>query len=156
MSESADKQIKAICIQLLSRREYSQWELRDRLRKKGFSSHESQHIIDHLAEQGWQSDSRFAESYARYRIKKGYGAMKVSYELKQRGIESCNLETVVLDLDESWLNLLQTVYQHKYDDNGILSHKEWLKRSRFLQQRGFNMDLIQQLFKQLELKLHYA
>ena len=156
ISEQSVKAINIVCIQLLSRREYSQRELLERLNKKGFSQSDSQVVIDSLAEKGWQSDMRFAESYARYRLKKGYGAFKISYELKQRGIDSFNLDEVVFDLDESWLNLLQQVYQKKYNNEHILLQKEWLKRSRFLQQRGFSIDLIQQLFKQLELKLCYA
>jgi len=153
---ASPKNIRDICLRLLTRRDYSQLELLDRLANKGFSRTESQTIIDDLAAQGWQSDQRFAESYARYRIKKGYGPIKISYELKQRGIESFDLDRVVFDLADDWGDLLQQIYHKKYTDDSALSNKEWLKRSRFLQQRGFSGELINRLFKALNIKLIYA
>ena len=152
----SQKNIREICLRLLTRRDYSQLELLDRLAKKGFSHIESQIIIDDLAEQGWQSDLRFAESYARYRIKKGYGPIKISYELQQRGVESFDLDTVVFDLADDWDDLLKQVYERKYSDEKSLLSKEWLKRSRFLQQRGFSWELINRLFKVLNIKLVYS
>ena len=152
----SQKNIREICLRLLTRRDYSQLELLDRLAKKGFSHTESQTIIDDLAEQGWQSDQRFAESYARYRIKKGYGPIKISYELQQRGVESFDFDTVVFDLADDWDDLLRQVYERKYSDEKTLLSKEWLKRSRFLQQRGFSGELINRLFKVLNIKLLYS
>ena len=152
----SQKNIREICLRLLTRRDYSQLELLDRLIKKDFDRAESQIIIDDLAEQGWQSDLRFAESYARYRIKKGYGPIKISYELQQRGVESFDFDTVVFDLADDWDDLLRQVYERKYSDEKTLLSKEWLKRSRFLQQRGFSGELINRLFKVLNIKLLYS
>ncbi|NOR69417.1 MAG: regulatory protein RecX [Methylomarinum sp.] len=156
MDAESAKDIRHICLRLLTRREYSQLELLNRLDVKGFSHAESQIIIDDLAEQGWQSDLRFAESYARYRIKKGYGPIKIGYELQQRGIESFDFDTVVFDLADDWDDLLRQVYERKYSDEKTLLSKEWLKRSRFLQQRGFSGELINRLFKVLNIKLLYS
>ncbi|MFW5443778.1 MAG: regulatory protein RecX [Methylococcaceae bacterium] len=149
MTESeSHKEIRKICLRLLARREYSQLELLTRLTAKGFDRLESQGVVDGLVDEGWQSDDRFAEAYARYRIKKGYGPIKISYELRQRGIEAFDLETVVLDLADSWFEILEQVYDKKYADNNGLSNKEWQKRSRFLQQRGFSHEIIKTLYKQ--------
>lgn len=150
------KEIRHICLNLLTRRDYSQLELLERLVKKDFDRVESQTIIDDLTEQGWQSDQRFAESYARYRIKKGFGPIKISYELQQRGVESFDFDTVIFDLADDWGDLLKQVYQRKYADDKILQSKEWLKRSRFLQQRGFSGELINSLLKVLNIKLIYV
>ena len=136
------KEIKGICLGLLARREYSQKELLDRLAVKGFERDESLCVVEGLAEKNWQSDNRFAESYTRYRIRKGVGPVKISHELWQRGIEGFDMEPVVLELAESWLELLQQVYEKKYTDEALISQKEWLKRSRFLQQRGFSSEMI--------------
>ena len=148
----SQKEIRRICLGLLTRREYSQQELLIKLVIKGFEQLDSQSVIDDLVNEGWQSDDRFAEAYARYRIKKGYGPIKISYELRQRGIEAFDLEWVVLDLAESWFELLEQVYDKKYAGNNAISFKEWPKRIRFLQQRGFSGDMIKQLFKHLNLK----
>ncbi len=136
------REIREKCIRLLTRREHSQRELLDKLGLKGFDRSEIQLVIDMLIDEGWQSDERFAESYTRYRIRKGFGPVKIAYELRQRGIVGFNLDPVVLDLTGSWFNLIEQVCHKKFGDNKPTSEKEWLKQSRFLQQRGFTHELI--------------
>ena len=150
------KNIREFCVRLLSRREHSQQELLNKLASKGFDRTETQLIVDDLAAQGWQSNLRFAEGYCRYRIKKGYGPIKIIYELQQRGIEDCNLDEVVMDLADGWGEILEQVYLKKYSDDTRLTNKEWLKRNRFLQQRGFSGEMIKTLFRDLNIKLNYS
>ena len=157
INAESQKNIRDICVRLLSRREHSQQELLDKLAIKGFDRAETQLIVDDLAAQGWQSNQRFAESYSRYRIKKGYGPIKIICELQQRGIEDCDLDGVVTDIADGWGEILEQVYVKKYPDdkaltNKALTHKEWLKRNRFLQQRGFSGEMIKTLFKDLNIK----
>jgi len=140
------KEIREICIRLLTRREQSQRELLDKLAIKGFDRSDTQHVIDELVKESWQSDERFAESYARYRIKKGFGPVKIAYELRQRGIAAFDLDPVILDLVGSWFDLMEQVYHKKFSQDQILSQKERLKRIRFLQQRGFSSEMIKSLF----------
>ncbi|MCK5191788.1 MAG: regulatory protein RecX [Methylococcales bacterium] len=161
MNAESQKNIRDICVRLLSRREHSQQELLDKLVIKGFDRTEAQLIVDDLASQGWQSNQRFAESYSRYRIKKGYGPIKIICELQQRGIEDCDLDAVLIDIADSWNELLDQVYAKKYPDdkeltNKALTHKEWFKRNRFLQQRGFSGEMIKTLFKDLNIQLIYS
>ncbi len=147
-TNESQKQIREICLRLLSRREHSQQELLNKITGKGFERSEIQLIIDDLAEQGWQSDFRFAESYARFRVKKGYGPIKISYELRQRGIEYFDLESVVLDFADDWSEILEQVYRKKYTDDKILTNKEYVKRCKFLQQRGFSNEMIRAIVKE--------
>lgn len=153
---TVNKEIREICFRLLVRREHSQQELLDKLAIKGFDRSESKMVIDVLTEQGWQSNQRFAESYARYRIKKGYGPIKISFELQQRGIDEVDLDSVVLDLADSWDEIIDSVYIKKYSDDTQLGNKEWLKRNRFLQQRGFSSEMIRALFKRFSIQLNYS
>jgi len=135
-------EIREHCIRLLTRREHSQRELLDKLALKGFDRAVTQQLIDVLNDEGWQSDERFAEAYARHRIKKGFGPIKISYELRQKGIAEFNLENVVMDLAGSWLDLIAQVYKKKYGEDKPVSKKERVKQSRFLQQRGFSHEMI--------------
>ncbi len=154
IENESEKTIKENCLVFLTRREHSQQELLDKLEIKGFNRGEIQEVVNDLAEQGWQSDCRFAESYARFRIKKGFGPIRISYELLQRGIENYDLESVVSNLaNDCWTEIIEQVYQKKYSDDQILTYKEWHKRCRFLQQRGFSGEMIKVLFKQLNIQL---
>ena len=145
-------QIEAVCLRLLTRREHSQKELLDKLALRGFQRDEVEPVIDALAEQNWQNDGRYAECYVRQRIASGYGPVRIRYELQQRGINDVDLNAQVEE-HGGWENLLMDVYCNKYDDEKSLTQNEWLKRSRFLQQRGFSGEMIKHLFAELKIKL---
>lgn len=147
-----DKEIKEVCLRLLARREHSQKELLNKLALRGFDRDDAQPVIDELAEQGWQDDLRYAENYARFRILKGYGPIRVGYELLQNGIAAFDLEAIVQKEAGSWMELLEQVYSKKYPHDTVLERNEWTKRSRFLLHRGFSGAMIGALFDQLDIR----
>ena len=158
MSENKDginrvsKEIKESCLRLLARREHSQKELLNKLLVKGLAKDDILAVVEELALQGWQSDLRYAESYARHRIQKGYGPVSVAYELRQNGVDAINLEDIVQQVAGSWMELLEQVYTKKYGHDLLMDRIEWAKRSRFLLHRGFSGAMISALFDQLNIK----
>jgi regulatory protein len=140
--------IKAYCLRLLARREHSCIELLNKCLLKGFDRQNSLAVINELAEQGWQSNSRFAEAYARSRMQKGYGAVAIAYELSQNDIYAVNLDTIVETVAGSWLALIEQVYYKKYHYSDF-NRSEWTKRYQFLLQRGFPSSLINTFYKQM-------
>ena len=142
-----------VCMRLLSMREHSRLELCNKLKVKGFAQDEIQEVLDGLVNEGWQSDQRFAESFIRQRIQKGYGPIRIEYDLKQRGIDSVSMDEILQETSISWIDSLETVYLKKYSSDSSLSHKEWAKRARFLCQRGFSGEMIRVLFKRLKISL---
>jgi regulatory protein len=146
------KEIEGVCLRLLARREHSRQELLAKLALRGFDRDDALPVIDELAEHGWQDDLRYAESYARFRIQKGYGPIRVSYELKQNGIAAFDLEGIVKEEAGSWVALLEQVYSKKYSHDTVLERNEWAKRSRFLLHRGFSGAMISTLFDELNIR----
>jgi len=147
------KSIKDYCLGLLVRREHSQKELLNKSLIKGWSTDDIVTVIDEFVMQGWQSDTRFAESFTRYRINKGYGPLWIGYELRKNGIDNFNLDDVARQTVGSWMDLLEQVYSKKYKQASVLDRNEWAKRSRFLMQRGFSSTMISTLFNHLNIKL---
>lgn len=141
----ATKEIHNACLRLLTLREHSRHELLQKLSLKGFNKDDILAVVDELAEQGWQSDQRYAECYARYRMQKGFGPIMIAYELKQTGISYANFDLALTELDTTWQQLLAQVYLKKYKQTPILDRNEWVKRSRFLFQRGFSSEMISEL-----------
>lgn len=143
--------VKNYCLYLLSRREYSQKELLTKLLQKGFSRPEIDPILAELAENDWQSDTRFAENYTRARLRKGYGATAIRYELSKKGINVAadNLNDVLLTVADNWLDLLTQTYCKKYGEIEPLTRQDWAKRTQFLLRRGFSSSQIQQFAKKL-------
>ncbi|MDP1666027.1 MAG: regulatory protein RecX [Methylobacter sp.] len=146
------KEIEGVCLRLLARREHCRQELLAKLALRGFDRDDALPVIDELAEHGWQDDLRYAESYARFRIQKGYGPIRVSYELKQNGIAAFDLEGIVQEEAGSWMALLEQVYSKKYSHDTVLERNEWAKRSRFLLHRGFSGAMISALFDELNIR----
>jgi regulatory protein len=147
------KAIKDYCLSLLVRREHSQKELLNKSLLKGWGTDDIVTVIDELAVQAWQSDSRYAESFTRHRINKGYGPLWISYELRKNGIDGFNVGDVAQQTVGSWMDLLEQVYSKKYKQASVLDRNEWAKRSRFLMQRGFSSTMISSLFDHLNIKL---
>ena len=138
---------------MLARREHSQKELLNKLLVKGLVKDDILAVIEKLALQGWQSDLRYAESYARHRIQKGYGPLFIAYQLRQNGVDAVDLDDIVQKTAGSWMDLLEQVYTKKYGSDLLLDRNEWARRSRFLIQRGFSGAMINALFDHLNIKL---
>jgi regulatory protein len=145
-------EIRESCLRLLARREHSQKELLNKLLIKGFNKDDILAVIEELALQGWQSDLRYAESYARHRIQKGFGPISVIYGLRQNGVVLTNLEDIIQQTAGSWMELLEQVYTRKYNHDTLLDRNEWAKRSRFLLHRGFSGAMVIALFEHLNIK----
>jgi len=154
MTGHDSSEIKAVCLRLLARREHSQKQLLNKLLVKGFDKDQILPVIEELARQGWQNDSRYAESYARHRILNGYGPVSITYELSQNGVTAVDLEAIVQSVAGSWMELLEQVYSKKYGAGTALDFNEWAKRSRFLLHRGFTGAMISALFDHLNITLN--
>jgi regulatory protein len=59
-------------------------------------------------------------------------------------------------LADDWNEVIESVYLKKYSDDKLLVNKEWLKRNRFLQQRGFSSEMISVFFKRFNIQLNYS
>lgn len=150
------QKIAQICLRLLARREHSQKEIVQKLQLRGFQVQEVEPVLADFVKRNWQDDVRYTDSFVRQRLSSGYGPMRIHYDLQQRGIQNVDLDALADQYVEGWQQLLYTVYQSKFDDQTVLSQKEWLKRCRFLLQRGFSHDMINALRTELKIQLSYA
>jgi len=136
---------KSVAVRLLSRREHSAFEIRDKLQKRDFDETEIAQTISELQQGGWLSDERFAEAYIRMRQLKGFGPIRIAMELNERGVKEVIVEAFLDASDESWQQTLVQQYQKKYKNKAIKDYNDKAKRIRFLQYRGFPLDQIYQV-----------
>jgi len=130
----------AAALKMLMRREHSKLELRQKLNLKDFDDEVINDVISLLVEQEYQSDERFSEAFIVMRFNQGKGPIKISMELKSRGISKFDLTLF------NWFELAKDVKYKKFGDNKFLDYKEKSKQKRFLQSRGFGFDEINQAF----------
>ena len=133
---------KSVAVRLLSRREHSAFEIRDKLLKRDFDDKEISQALIELQEGGWLSDERFAEAYIRMRQIKGFGPIRISIELNERGVTEDIVERFLQAGDENWQQILEQQYLKKYKSKSIEDYNDKAKRMRFLQYRGFSLDMI--------------
>lgn len=138
---------KSVAVRLLSRREHSAFEIRDKLLKRDFEESEIEQAITELQQGGWLSDERYAEAYIRMRQLKGFGPVRIAMELNERGVKESIVDDYLHAGDESWQQTLEQQYRKKYKNKSIEDYNDKAKRIRFLQYRGFTLDLIYQVVK---------
>lgn len=128
--------LKDKAYQLLARREYSAFELRQKLKNLAPSDIVAQ-VLDALIGQDMQSDRRFAEMLCRSRFNAGKGPVLLKHELNEHNIAADLIENVMAVYDYQWTTSAQQVRIHKFGEQPPTNFKAWAKQARFLQQRGF-------------------
>ena len=136
---------KSVAVRLLSRREHSAFEIRDKLQKRDFDENEIAQAIVELQQGGWLSDERFAEAYIRMRQLKGFGPIRIAMELSERGVDEIIVDEYLHADDDVWQQALEQQYRKKYKNKAIEDYNDKAKRIRFLQYRGFPLDQIYQI-----------
>lgn len=141
MTDTEDKRERSprlVAMDALARREHSLHELRERLAQRFASRPEDiDQALAGLEADGLLSDQRFAEAYARSRVNRGQGLVRIRHELRSRGVASGIIEEAIASLDVDWFALAAEVLAKRFGATPPGDMKEKAKRARFLQQRGF-------------------
>ncbi len=132
-------------LNLLARREHTRAELQRKLAPHTDDPQELVDLLDALAKRGWLSDARFAESLVHDKQAK-FGSARLAHELRERGVSEAVIREQVAELRETELERARQVWQSKF---GTMPQdaKERAKQMRFLQRRGFGLDVIGKILR---------
>ena len=144
-------------MQYLARREYSRAELRGKLLphvqadegfEQAFDSSGRVNLdalLDDLAARGWLSDERAAAQLVHAKRSR-FGTQRITHELRQKGIAEELISAALPELKASELEAARSVWQRKF---GTLPQDamEKARQMRFLQSRGFGLDVIFQVLR---------
>jgi len=83
-----------------------------------------------------------AETYVAERVRKGFGPVRIRQELRQRGLPDELIEPHLERTRKEWQEALAAAHDKKFGSTRASNVKERAKRSRFLEYRGFPVDLI--------------
>lgn len=145
---SADQDPAAIrraAMDLLARREHSRMELRNKLRRRFSPAELIDEQLQRLADENLQSDVRFAESYLRQRIGRGYGPLRLRQELRERGLGEADCRRALDEVEVDWFRQAGEVLHKKFGDRAAADIRERARRVRFMQYRGFSEDQFRHL-----------
>lgn len=139
------RSLKAKAVRWLAAREYTRTELARKLSAYTDSPEDVESVLDDLAREGWQSDTRFVQSFQRVKAIK-QGSALVAQGLRQKGVDPELIAQTVNQLKETEFDRAQAVWQKKFGRVGVSSDpKEKAKQARFLASRGFASSVIRRV-----------
>ncbi|QCX02171.1 RecX family transcriptional regulator [Aggregatimonas sangjinii] len=127
-------------------------EVRQKLRDMGMIPEASDLIINHLIQENYLNEERFAQSYARgkFTIKK-WGRNRIVNELKFRGISRFNIKTALKEIDDTvYLETLDALARKRVSQiNETNLKKRRKKLADYLLYRGWESHLVYGKVKEL-------
>ncbi len=129
-------------LSLLARREYSVFEIRNKMLSKAFSEQEIEEVLTRLQAKNWQSDRRFTENYLYARSQKGYGLNRIKQELRQlKGIDEALIEEVIWESEIDWEAQALAILERKFPQfRQKLDAKSKQKIWRYMFSHGYQTD----------------
>ena len=122
MSDDLFNSIYNKSLDLLSRREHSKKEIKEKLNLRFENKELIDSVLVKLLENNLVNDSRFTESYVSSRKRKGFGPKKIIYELLSKGVNESISEAIIAESDD-WEQVAKSTFAKKYKFSPRLSTK---------------------------------
>lgn len=134
---------KNSAIYSLAMREHSRKEIRNKLALKEYvEGVDVDKLLDELEECNYLNEDRFVESFIRYRSGRGQGFIKISNDLRQRGINASVINIAMQEANLDWFQLAKVQREKKFGKIKPIDFKEKARQMRFLSGRGFDSEVI--------------
>ena len=140
-----DRDARTDAVRLLARREHSVAELRHKLLARGHNSRQVADVLGALAGEGLLSDARFAEAFARSRIERGHGPVRISAELRQHEVDDALIARCFAALEVDWREQAARARRKRFGETLPGDYEARMRQARFLQYRGFDAGHIRQV-----------
>lgn len=134
-----------LALKLLSIRDRTEAEIREKLKNKGILPHIIDEVLDYLKEKGFIDDRRFIEKAEKIAEDRFLGKMGVGHYLLRKGIDK-QLITSIPELDEFSI-AIKLLERKKYLLKDCPEEKKKTKIAGFLLRRGFSWDTVNKCLK---------
>ncbi|MBQ9683654.1 MAG: regulatory protein RecX [Neisseriaceae bacterium] len=141
----SQKELYNKALDYLSRREYTRYELQQKLAQYTDNQDDIASVLERLIERNLQSDKRFSENFIHSKQAK-YGNGRLIENLKQKGVNLQDASEFLPD-KETQLATAVAILHKKLGTPRRLTANEQQKAYRFLQYRGFSMEIIHNALK---------
>ena len=145
MNEDFFSNIYNQALDVISRREHSEKEIKNKLLKKFDNAELIDEVISKLIKNNLINDVRYAQMYVLVRKRKGFGPKKIQFELISRGIND-SISSLVIKEEGSWKEAARKAFNKKFKNGTSQDFKERNKQKSFLQNRGFSFEEIESVF----------
>ena len=138
--------LKERALRLLARREHSRAELGRKLAAHAEGPAEVGRVLDEMERRGWLSEQRVVEQMVHARRAR-FGARRIERDLLAKGISGEAIASVRPELKGSELEAARAVWRRKFGARPPRTPAERARQVRFLQGRGFDLDVILKVIK---------
>jgi regulatory protein len=138
--------LRGRALRLLARREHSRAELGRKLAVHSEDGAEVERLLDELESRGWLSERRVVEQMVHARRAR-FGAQRIERDLLAKGVSGEAVADALRDLKGGELDAAREVWRRKFGGKAPRNQAERGKQARFLQGRGFGMDVILKVIK---------
>ena len=129
--------------------------MRERLAKRCEDPELIERVLTYLVEEGYQSDSRFAESYIRVKSDQGQGGKKIAFDLSRKGIAKNLIEELLNNRKENPKQIALEYLKRKFGEEPPVDIKQKAKWFRHMAGRGFDYGEIEYAFRYQNSDPHY-
>jgi regulatory protein len=133
-------------MRLLARREHSRRELERKLAVHAEDPAELGRVLDEFEAQGWLSERRVVEHVVHARRSR-FGAQRIERDLLAKGVSQDAIAAALPELRSGELQAAREVWRRKFGGRLPRNASERGRQARFLQGRGFGMDVILKIIK---------
>ena len=144
-------------VRILAVRDHSEQELRRKLSAPVMSKNgpedidataeDYDRVVAWCYEHHYLDDGRFAARFLASRGRKGYGPARIRQELNQKGVARESIEKAMRESEIDWCELAREQAVRKYGEPLPREFSEKVKIQRFLLYRGFLMEDIQDIWR---------
>ena len=120
MSDELFNLIYNKALDLLSRREHSKREIKDKLLKRFDENDQINQVIEKLVLNNLVNNLRFAELYVISRKRKGFGPKKIAYELFTKGISE-SISQEIIKNEGKWADSAKKVFMKKFKMDHLMT-----------------------------------
>ncbi len=151
-SKSNDSKAFSAALRLLTRRDRSETELRQKLEQFGFSLAAINNAVKKCQEYNYLDDTRYASERARSLMRTGRGVgRKILFDLRRRGISDELAQQAVIDAESEFppADLLREQLQRRFPGFNYTTadQRERRRAIGFFQRRGFALGDIFDIIK---------
>ncbi len=137
--------LRVRAMRCLARREHSRVELRAKLLPHVQEGEDIDAVLDELEKRNWLSDARATEQMVNIKRAR-FGAQRIAHELRQKGIAETLISDALPRLKETEFEAAREVWLKRFG-TPPQDQKEKARQIRFLQGRGFALDVIFRVLK---------
>ncbi len=149
------KEIKNKALKLLSRREHSRRELKDKLLRRDFNFQNVEVVLEDLSNSGYLNDRRFARTWIKNRLqRKPRGKALIEAELRDKGVDGQVIEEELNNLlseqkEKAMCEKLARKWLNKKNKKISEDDDLQIKLMRYLSSRGFSKRVIRKVLSEL-------